>query len=39
LPRSRLARKSALAWIRLDLGNRASWPEAVICGEKAVRRR
>ena len=38
LPRSRLARKSALAWIRLDLGNRACWPEAVICAEKGVRR-
>jgi hypothetical protein len=39
LPRSRLDRKSALAWIRLDLGNRASWPEAVMRAGKAVRRR
>ena len=38
LPRSRLARKSALAWIRLGLGNRVCWPEAVICAEKGVRR-
>ena len=38
LPRSRLARKSALAWIRLDLGNRACWPEAVMCAGKGVRR-
>ena len=34
LPRSRLARKSALAWIRLDLGKLVSWPEAVICAGK-----
>ena len=38
LPCSRIARKSALAWIRLDLGNRACWPEAVICAGKGVRR-
>ena len=38
LPLSRLARKSALAWIRLDLGKLVSWPEAVICAGKGVRR-
>ena len=38
LPFSRLARKSALAWIRLDLGKLVSWPEAVICAGKGVRR-
>ena len=38
-PLSRLARKSALAWIRLDLGKLVNWPEAVICAGKGVRRR
>ena len=37
-PLSRLARKSALAWIRLDLGKLVNWPEAVICAGKGVRR-
>ena len=38
LPFSRVIRKSALAWILLDLGNRACWPEAVMCAGKGVKR-